>query len=87
MAEKKDKKWAQKVDLKEGSLKALGWPSGSAIASAVSSGRVSYASAISKLVYLANVNAKKNPETARKARAIIVRLQKAHGKKKPKGKK
>jgi hypothetical protein len=78
----KKKKWAQKVKLKEGALKSLGWPSGAAIAEAVSSGRVPYATAIRRLVYLANVN--KNNATGRKARAIIVRLQKAHGKKKKK---
>lgn len=72
------KKWAQKVDLDEGSLTALGWPSGAKIAKAVSDGRVTYKQAISKLVYLANVNKSKNPPTAKKARAIIVRLQKAH---------
>lgn len=76
------KKWAQEVKLKEGSLGSLGWPSGAAIAAAVKDGRVSYSSAISKLVYLANVNKSKNPSTARKARAIIVRLQREHGKKK-----
>lgn len=75
----KTKKWAQKVDLKEGSLKALGWPSGSAIQSAVSSGRVSYATAIRKLGFLAN--ASKDAATKRKAKAIIVRLQRAHKKK------
>ena len=79
MAKKRTKKWAQKVDLKQGALKAIGWPSGAAIQAAISSGRVSYATAIRRLVYLANVN--KTSATGKKARAIIVRLQKAHKKK------
>lgn len=72
---KQVKKWAQKVDLEEGSLTALGWPDGGKVVAAVRAGRVPYAKAIRKLVYLANVNKSSNPSTASKARAIIVRLQ------------
>jgi len=61
-------KWAQKVKLKEGKLKEIGWPSGSAIASSIRSGKVDYATAIRRLNFIANMGNKK-------ARAIIVRLQ------------
>ena len=66
-----EKKWAQKVDIKEGALKAMGWPDGSKIAAAVSSGKVPYATAIRRLQYLVNIN---SPEAA-KAKGIIVVLQ------------
>lgn len=68
------KKWAQKVDLKEGALGAMGWPDAGKVAAAVRSGRVPYATAIRRLQYLVNV---KSPAAA-KAKAIIARLQKAH---------
>jgi hypothetical protein len=74
------KKWAQKVELDEGSLTELGWPSGEAIARNVANGRVEYATAVRKLVFIANVSRKSNPALARKARAIIVQLRKRFGK-------
>lgn len=67
------KKWAQDVDLDEGSLKALGWPSGEKIASAIKSGKVSYAKAIRKLAYLANVS--KDSATKSKAKSIMSMLK------------
>jgi hypothetical protein len=77
---KKKKKWAQKVELDEGSLTKLGWPSGAKISKSITDGRVSYSSAISKLNFIANTNKTKNPTTARKARAIIVSLRRKHRK-------
>jgi len=74
------KKWAQKVDLDEGSLTALGWPSASKIASSISSGKVTYREAIQKLVFIANVSGRKNPELAKRAKAIIATLRKKFGK-------
>jgi len=67
-------KWAQDVDLDEGSLTELGWPSGEKIASAVKSGKVSYAKAVRKLAYLANVS--KDSATKSKARSIMEMLKK-----------
>lgn len=71
------KKWAQDVKLEEGSLTALGWPSPSAVVSSVKKGKVSYAKAIQKLQYLANVS--KDQPTVTKAKATIVRLQREVG--------
>lgn len=79
------KKWSKGVDVKEGALTDIGWPSAAKISAAISSGRVSYKTAINRLVYLANIT--KDASTKKKARAIIVRLQKSHGKGPAKGKK
>ena len=73
-----DKKWASKVKLKEGALKKMGWPNTGGIVAKVNSGAVPYATAIRRLVYLANVSKNKNPKLAASARAAIVRLQKSH---------
>jgi hypothetical protein len=77
------KKWSKDVKLDEGSLTALGWPSGEKIASAIKSGKVSYAKAIQKLNYLANVS--KDSATASKARSIIKMLQSRFGDNKSEG--
>lgn len=71
-------KWSKKVDVKEGALTDIGWPSASKISAAISSGRVSYKTAISRLNYLANIT--KDAATKRRARSIIVTLQRKHGK-------
>lgn len=70
------KKWAQKVKIREGALGDIGWPSAEKITASVSTGRVKYATAIRRLQYLANVT--NDPDTKRRARSIIVRLQDAH---------
>lgn len=75
-----EKKWAQKVDIKEGALSDIGWPSASAIISAVRSGKVTRATATSRLNYLANVT--KDEATKKKARAILVRMKRELGEKK-----
>lgn len=67
------RKWAQTVDVKEGALKEIGWPSAKAIITSVRSGKVSRKTATARLNYLANVS--KDPKTAKRARAIIVRMQ------------
>jgi len=74
------KKWAQKVNIDEGSLTALGWPSASSIARNISAGKVTYKEAVQKLVFIANVSGRKNPELAKKAKAIIATLRREFGK-------
>jgi hypothetical protein len=80
MADKK--KWAQDVDLKEGALSKIGWPSAQAIVGSISSGKVDYPTAQRRLSFLANVT--KDPSTKRKAQAIIVRVRNQFGKEKKK---
>jgi len=77
------KKWSKDVDLDEGSLTALGWPSGQKIASNIENGKVSYAKAIQKLGYLANVS--KDSATASKARSIMQMLKNRFRKQKSEG--
>jgi len=72
------KKWAQKVKLDEGSLKAIGWPNATKIIANVKNGKVTYRKAVQKLNYLANVS--KDQTTVRRAKAIMVRLKKQFGK-------
>jgi len=67
------KKWSQDVEVDEGSLKELGWPSYEKLADAIRSGKVSYATVIRKLVYLANVT--KDKDTKDKAIDIARRLK------------
>lgn len=74
-----DKKWAQKVKLKEGALGDIGWPSASAIAASIRSGKVDYATAIRRLNFIANMG-------NTKAKSMIVRLQNEFGKGKGKKK-
>lgn len=80
-----EKKWSKDVDIKEGALEKIGWPSASAIANAVASGKVDYKTAISRLNYLANIT--KDEATKRKARSIIISLQKRFKKEKSQPKK
>ena len=69
MAEKK-KKWAQDVDIKAGSLKALGWPNiGEVVGHATAANR---GTIMSKLNYLSNVSA--DPATKAKANAAKKRI-------------
>ncbi|MHC4278087.1 MAG: hypothetical protein ACYSTI_12310 [Planctomycetota bacterium] len=70
----KEKKWAQKVDVKENALKDIGWPSADAIWRSIQAGKVSYATAIRRLNFIANMGNVK-------ARQIIKTLQKKRGKK------
>jgi hypothetical protein len=74
-----EKKWAQKVKLKEGALTKIGWPSAQAIMRSISGGKVDYATAQRRLSYLANVS--KDPGTKKRARAIIVRVRNKFGNK------
>jgi hypothetical protein len=69
------KKWAQDVDIKEGKLKDIGWPSAEAIWRNIQSGKVSYATAIHRLNFIANMG-------NIKAKQIIKTLQKKKGTKK-----
>lgn len=49
------KKWAGGVKLKEGALKALGYPDVGKLKAAVTSGKVSYATLMSRLNFIANM--------------------------------
>lgn len=69
----KKEKWSKDVDLKEGSLEALGWPDYSKLAQAVRSGKVSYSTLIKKLGYLRNIT--KDSGTKSKAANFMERLK------------
>ena len=79
----KKKKWSKDVDLKEGSLSALGWPNYNKLAQAVRSGKVSYATLIRKLAFLRNVT--KDSATKSKAASFMERLKNTFRKNKTKG--
>ena len=66
-------KWSKDVDLKEGSLGALGWPDYNKLAQAVRSGKVSYSTLIKKLGYLRNIT--KDSATKSKAASFMERLK------------
>jgi len=70
------KKWSKDVELKEGSLEKLGWPSCDKLVRALNDGKVAYKTLIQKLVYLQNIT--KDKATKSKAASCISRLQKAH---------
>ena len=48
-------KWAQKVDIKEGALKAIGGLDADKIWASIKAGKVDYATAIRRVLYLANL--------------------------------
>lgn len=68
------KKWSKEVDLKEGSLESLGWPSYEKLAKSLKGGKVSYKKLIGKLNFLRNIT--KDAATKKKAANFISRLQK-----------
>jgi hypothetical protein len=74
MADKKaaPKKWAQKVDVKEGKLKEIGWPSAAKIWGNIQAGKVPYKTAISRLNFIANMGNVK-------AKKVIKTLQRKKG--------
>lgn len=81
------KKPIGKVDIKEGALKAIGWPSAQAIINNIKNGKVDRKTAVARLNYIAVMSKNKSPETSKKARAIIARIQMALGKSESKKKK
>ena len=49
------RKWSKGIKLKEGSLKALGYPDVGTLKAAVTSGKVGYSTLMSKLAFIANM--------------------------------
>jgi hypothetical protein len=66
------------VEVKEGALTKLGWPSATTIVGKVRGGSVPYATAVQRLNYLANITA--DQKTKMRAKAIMVRLKDEFGK-------
>jgi len=67
-------KWSKDIDVKEGSLTALGWPNFNKLASAVRTGKVTYKKLIGKLGFLRNIT--KDAATKQKAANFMERLRK-----------
>lgn len=67
-------KWSAGIDVREGSLKKLGWPDAGKLVAAARSDRKLV---VGKLNYLANIT--KDPATKAKAHAIIERIKRELG--------